>query len=274
MDPNEPIPGAGKNPLTDAGQMEELLSSVRGLLLENKKEEAIQLFHERAGVSLEQARDTVEAVIPEFLAEVKMLADQGEKLRAIKLFRERTGSGLIAAGLFVEAIQRNDVQISVGDMSVVDTKLADEVKSLLEKGQAIEAIKLYRTQTGASLSDAKQAIDAVKNLKPDEWSQQALRLFSSSKPAAKPGISFKFQWGAKADPGRMAEDLAASAAEPGSELRECPQCGARLAGEETQCTACGWTRNSSGAFLFRLILGAGLITARVAGAVFALGRLK
>mgnify|MGYP000883517034 CR=1 FL=1 len=39
----------------------------------------------------------------------------------------------------------------------------DEVAALAKAGQVIEAIKLYRKKTGASLSDAKAFVDSLRS---------------------------------------------------------------------------------------------------------------
>ena len=40
--------------------------------------------------------------------------------------------------------------------------LEQQVRSLLDQGQKLEAVKLYRGQTGASLREAKQAVEAMQ----------------------------------------------------------------------------------------------------------------
>lgn len=39
----------------------------------------------------------------------------------------------------------------------------DEVRRLAQEGKVIEAIKLYRDQTGAGLAEAKQHVDGLRN---------------------------------------------------------------------------------------------------------------
>ena len=43
----------------------------------------------------------------------------------------------------------------------VDAETEDQILSLLEAGRKIVAIKLYRRQTGASLKDAKDLVEAL-----------------------------------------------------------------------------------------------------------------
>ena len=40
--------------------------------------------------------------------------------------------------------------------------LEQQVRSLLGQGQKLEAVKLYKSQTGASLMEAKNAVDAIQ----------------------------------------------------------------------------------------------------------------
>jgi ribosomal protein L7/L12 len=74
-------------------------------------------------------------------ARVRSLTEAGQKIEAIKLFRERTGVGLKEAKDAVEAIELGQA-VPSGPQS--DRDLEDEVVSLLEQGQKIEAIKRYR----------------------------------------------------------------------------------------------------------------------------------
>ena len=89
-------------------------SELTELLQAGRKIEAIQLFRERTGVGLKQAKDTVEAIQegrpfalpekpgPQFENELTGLLQAGGKIEAIKLFRERTGAGLKEAKDAVE----------------------------------------------------------------------------------------------------------------------------------------------------------------------------
>jgi ribosomal protein L7/L12 len=42
------------------------------------------------------------------------------------------------------------------------------IKQLLDDGHKIEAIKLYREQTGAALREAKEAVDAIEHGEPGD----------------------------------------------------------------------------------------------------------
>jgi ribosomal protein L7/L12 len=135
-----------------------------------QKIEAIKLFRERTGAGLKESKDAVEAIqrgqaFPArslgdraFDDELATLLEQGQKIEAIKRYREVTGVGLKQAKDAVEAIQRGQV-VPSGPQG--DRDLEDEVVSLLEQGQKIEAIKRYRERTGVGLKEAKDAVERM-----------------------------------------------------------------------------------------------------------------
>jgi ribosomal protein L7/L12 len=91
-------------------------------------------------------------------ARVRSLTDSDRKIEAIKLFREWTGAGLKEAKDAVEAIERGQ---SPPATSVGDRAFEDELATLLERGQKIEAIKRYRERTGVGLKEAKDAVERM-----------------------------------------------------------------------------------------------------------------
>ena len=84
--------------------------------------------------------------------------EAGQKIEAIKLFRERMGAGLKESKDAVEAIQRGEAPPA---SSSGDRAFEDEVATLLEQGQKIEAIKRYRERTGVGLKEAKDAVERM-----------------------------------------------------------------------------------------------------------------
>jgi ribosomal protein L7/L12 len=152
-----------------SGPQDDLERQVRYLLAEGRKIEAIKLYREQTGMGLKGAKDAVEAIQrgvptsqPEgvdepFQSELVSLLGQGKKVQAIKLYRERTGAGLKEAKDAVEAVQRGQVSALTG----LDDAIVRELVGLLQQGQNIEAIKLYRERTGAGLKDAKEAVEAL-----------------------------------------------------------------------------------------------------------------
>jgi ribosomal protein L7/L12 len=91
-------------------------------------------------------------------AELLDLLAAGQKLEAIKRYREATGAGLAAAKDAVEALERGE-DVPAGEPA--DSALEEEVVALLGQGRKIDAIKLYRRQTGADLKGAKEAVEEI-----------------------------------------------------------------------------------------------------------------
>jgi ribosomal protein L7/L12 len=67
--------------------------------------------------------------------------------------------GLKQAKEAVEAIERGE-PLPIPEM--VDESFERELISLLDQGQKIEAIKLYRERTGVGLKEAKDAVEAIQ----------------------------------------------------------------------------------------------------------------
>jgi hypothetical protein len=97
---------------------------------------------------------------------VRQLVSEGQKIEAIKLVREQTGLGLKEAKDAVEAIERGESPLLTLHTTVVAHGVSgvdlDEINELLLQDKKIEAIKLYREQTGVGLKEAKDAIKAIE----------------------------------------------------------------------------------------------------------------
>lgn len=109
---------------------------------------------------------------------VVALVRADQKIEAIKLYRSLTGQGLANSKRDVEALAAGTSQHVAPIISEADAGSAPSpvqfaaggsaggapqtVESLVRAGQKIEAIRYYRLQTGASLRDAKAAIDAME----------------------------------------------------------------------------------------------------------------
>lgn len=87
---------------------------------------------------------------------LQALLAAGQKLEAIKLYREATGCDLAAAKQAVESLERGPAAEAPAEVGA-----AAEIVALLEAGRKIEAIKLYRKQTGGDLKDAKDAVERL-----------------------------------------------------------------------------------------------------------------
>lgn len=107
----------------------------------------------------------------------KLLVD-GQKIQAIKLWREHTGTSLKDAKGILEHFENtgswlpSPKQSSNSQVDTITThnkailnqidNLRDKCTSLLENGNKIGAIKEWRKHTGASLKDAKEAIEQLE----------------------------------------------------------------------------------------------------------------
>ncbi|HUR37229.1 MAG TPA: ribosomal protein L7/L12 [Terriglobales bacterium] len=97
--------------------------------------------------------------------DVRHIADlitQGRKIEAIKAYRDATGVGLEEAKNAVEHYQPLMERMGIAPVvNLPDWAEQDwaEIDALLEAGNKIEAIKLYRQKTGCDLKEAKNAID-------------------------------------------------------------------------------------------------------------------
>jgi ribosomal protein L7/L12 len=170
------------------------------LLQTGQKINAIKLYREETGASLADAKAAVERMelalglglmtpagsgtsqipampndAPGFSTrEVEALLMQGKKIEAIKLYREQTGLGLREAKDMIDQIEntlRTQGPSSYGAqhtgpeteiaLSAVESPGA-EVRHYVRQGKKIEAIKLYREQTGLGLREAKEAIDQLE----------------------------------------------------------------------------------------------------------------
>jgi ribosomal protein L7/L12 len=109
--------------------------------------------------------------------EILRLLTTKQKIAAIKRYREMTGVGLREAKAAVEQMER---ELLMGSQSVIGAQpftgvagdIVDleesaaalflaEIQQLLLAGNKIAAIKLYREKTGASLREAKDAIERM-----------------------------------------------------------------------------------------------------------------
>jgi ribosomal protein L7/L12 len=97
---------------------------------------------------------------------LKQLVREGNKIEAIKLVREQTGLGLKEAKDAVDAIERGELlelapRVAEAGHGVSGVDL-DEINELLLQNKKIEAINLYRQQTGIGLTEARDAIEAIE----------------------------------------------------------------------------------------------------------------
>lgn len=106
--------------------------------------------------------------------EIATLLRNNKRLEALKELRAASGADLKRAKEVIDRVAagqsfRSMVSLkgeeqadsdSETELKQIEEELDGRLRDLLAKGQKIEAIKLYREQTGASLKEAKEAIEA------------------------------------------------------------------------------------------------------------------
>jgi ribosomal protein L7/L12 len=85
------------------------------------------------------------------------------KIERIRAYRQQTGVGLKEALLAIEAQDRGQAPPAPSPSAAL--AFDAELLRLIHEERVIDAIKLYREQTGASLAEAKQAIDRLRAAK-------------------------------------------------------------------------------------------------------------
>lgn len=173
---------------------------IASLLRSGLKIKAIKIYREDTGASLPDAKAAVErmemtgsfgmaSIVQEtqepyaepdtpqgvsdmsaLTGEVESLVINGQKIQAIKLYRERTGLGLREAKEAIDLLESSLLLHGASSVRLPDTEgrmpvmepPGEDARRLVLEGKKIQAIKLYREQTGASLKDAKAAIDLLE----------------------------------------------------------------------------------------------------------------
>lgn len=175
---------------------QEQLKEIWKEIAAGRKVSAVALYRQFSECSLKDAKEGVEAMmasgmppadapmtrsvfdaepsnasrgdLADVIAEVTAIASGGDKIAAIKRWRERTGQGLAEAKHAVEAMMVGryvppaDVQTASESPAAGATDFDAKVRQLLSAGQKLQAIKLWREQTGASLAEAKSAVERVE----------------------------------------------------------------------------------------------------------------
>ncbi|HSD39190.1 MAG TPA: hypothetical protein VLC92_16905 [Rhodocyclaceae bacterium] len=130
------------------------------------KIEAVKILRASTDIGLYEAKDAIEqfevgqlTALPISLpAEAVAALQRGSKIDAIRLLRAATGLGLREAMDAVEQFESGEpiaLQFPRTPMAV-----SEEVASALKRGTKLEAIRLLQTQTGLSLKEAKEAVEA------------------------------------------------------------------------------------------------------------------
>ena len=98
---------------------------------------------------------------------------KGQKIQAIKLWREHTGASLKEAKKSIELFESTGAWPLVANGMVTTNtsttpslsrtdNITKECTSFINNGNKIGAIKLWREHTGASLNEAKEAIEQLE----------------------------------------------------------------------------------------------------------------
>jgi ribosomal protein L7/L12 len=148
----------------------ELSAKLVKLLRAGRRLEAIELYRADSGVGPAEAKDVVDAIQAGLsakttptgtvdVARIQQLLGERRRMYAIQLYREQTGVTLSQAVTAVDAIAAGR------EPPAVDGRLSGDdlasVRSQIERGNKIAAIKLYRERTGLGLKEAKDAVEII-----------------------------------------------------------------------------------------------------------------
>jgi len=96
------------------------------------------------------------------IGDVVSMLEQGRKSDAVRMYREQTAAGRQQAAAAVEAIERAaKTPAARTSRASRDANLKADLWALIQNGQMIEAIQLYRQRTGESIKRAKDAVEAL-----------------------------------------------------------------------------------------------------------------
>lgn len=87
--------------------------------------------------------------------------EAGRKLEAVKLCKEWSGSSLLEAKRQVESLVANDGEGGETTDSDIDDQVMDEVLEAIQNGNKLQAVKLYKQCSGASLMESKKFIERL-----------------------------------------------------------------------------------------------------------------
>ena len=109
--------------------------------------------------------------LDERLKSIREKALAGDKIEAIRLLRRTYVIGLSKAKDRIEAMQRGE-EVDLSDLQVftpargssisLDPSTMRDLMHLIDSGEKIEAIKLFRAKTGVGLKDAKEVIEGME----------------------------------------------------------------------------------------------------------------
>lgn|GEM_PF-6329562 len=136
---------------------EELLLAFANLLeeknLENSGDREIEAIKELFG--LLDGDGTTE--VSSFDKELLKIINEEDIIKAIKRYRKVTRAGLKEAKTYCEILREK------GSVPSSAFTLEERVKNYLRRGELIEAVRLYREKTGASLKECKDYCDKLSS---------------------------------------------------------------------------------------------------------------
>jgi ribosomal protein L7/L12 len=94
---------------------------------------------------------------------VLRLLAAGKKLEAVKYYKDQTGASLLISKNAVETLERGG-SLPGGDGQDSEAGFTSELRTLLQQGKKLQAVKLYKDRTGANLMDAKNAVEAIEGI--------------------------------------------------------------------------------------------------------------
>jgi ribosomal protein L7/L12 len=123
--------------------------------------------------------------------EVQQALQRGQLIEAIKLLREHTGLGLAEAKHVLEAYA-NAVPGPKADAAAATAiqappSMPAEAVTAMQRGNKIEAIRIYRAHNRVGLKEAKDAIDAFESVSPAVMA-------AGLAPGEVPPSRFSFWW--------------------------------------------------------------------------------
>ncbi len=104
-------------------------------------------------------RSQTKSISPQKEIELRELVKRGAKIQAIKQVRRWTNLGLKDSKEYINGLSEIKQAPSLGNE--VPLELRDNLKSLVQKKQKIQAIKQLRTYTGWDLKQSKNYIDRL-----------------------------------------------------------------------------------------------------------------
>lgn len=117
-----------------------------------------------AALSQRDAAPIAERASSATVGDVTSMLEQGRRIDAVRVYREQTGAGQREATLAVEALGRvtsAPATRTYASPASRDANLKADLWALIQNGQKIEAIQLYRQRTGESMKTAKDVVEAL-----------------------------------------------------------------------------------------------------------------